>query len=341
MASAHLSPCQQQGDRLSTSIPPQPRLTKSQPNLQLDDRSTPSIEKNTMGASAHCQLVGLEEDKEVWQERCMILVRERHRRHQYIEKLKKKVNTLEYQQHHFIRICATDDISELKELRNELQMILEGIKVEKAGNEAVLRKAANFTTSSPLKAIHRRENRSANRLVRPFSTMFSSIKHEADYLADQLIPPRRTRSMNPKFAEWPSLTEGKDTRIDSWRRLSAVPELLCSHDDTQTIFFSANFHERERQLEPRRHDAPLDNRRASAIPLSAVSASQRSYNHSVVGHSGSQRIVHIEDVGVDVFDEENGSEDFPIWSLRRKRHEARGSKLLSKISFPWRKSSYY
>lgn len=49
-----------------------------------------------MGANAHCQLVGLEDDKEIWQERCMILVRERHRRHQYIEKLKKKVNTCEY-----------------------------------------------------------------------------------------------------------------------------------------------------------------------------------------------------------------------------------------------------
>lgn len=49
-----------------------------------------------MGANAHCQLVGLEDDKEIWQERCMILVRERNRRHQYIEKLKKKANTCEY-----------------------------------------------------------------------------------------------------------------------------------------------------------------------------------------------------------------------------------------------------
>lgn len=239
-------------------------------------------------------------------------------------------------------MCATDDISELKVLRNELQMLLEGIKIEKAGSEAVLPQAANFTTSSPLKAVHHRENRSPNRLVRPFSTMFSSIKHEADYLADQLIPPRRTRSMNPEFAEWPFTTEGKETRIDSWRRLSAVPELVCGHGDTQSIFFSANFHEPERQLEPRRHDAPLDNRGPSATPLSAVSVSQPSSNHLVVGCSGSQRIVHIEDVGVGVFDEESGSEDFPIWSLRRKRHEARGSKkLLSKISFPWRRSSYY
>ncbi|KAE8540774.1 hypothetical protein D1P53_003138 [Cryptococcus gattii VGV] len=340
MTSAHLSPYQQQRDRLSISIPPQPRLTKSQPNLQLDDRSTPSNEKDPMGANAHCQLVGVEEDKEIWQERCMILVRERHRRHQYIEKLKKKVNTLEYQQHHFIRMCATDDISELKVLRNELQMLLEGIKVEKAGNEAVLRQAANFTTSSPLKAVHRREHRSPNRLVRPFSTILSSIKHEANYLADQLIPPRRTRSMNPGFAERPSMTE-KETRKDSWRQLSAVPELFYSHGDTQSIFFSANFQEPERQLEPRRHDAPLANRGPSATPLSVVFASQPSSNHLVAGHSGSQRIVHIEDVGVDVFDEESGSEDFPIWSLRRKRHEARGSKLLSKISFPWRRSSYY
>lgn len=251
------------------------------------------------------------------------------------------VSSVEYQQNHYIRMCATDDISELKELRNELQMILEGIKAEKGGNEAVLRKAANFATSSPLKAVHRHEDRSANRLVRPFSTMFSSIKYEADYLADQLISPRRARSMNPEFAEWPSIIEGKETRIDSWRRLSAVPELLCSHGDTQTIFFSANFHEPERQLGPRRHDGPLDNRGRNATPLSAVFASQPSSNHLVVGHSGSQRIVHIEDVGVDVFDEESGSEDFPIWSLRRKRHEARRSKLLSKISFPWRRSSYY
>lgn len=251
------------------------------------------------------------------------------------------VPLVEYQQNHYIRMCATDDISELKVLRNELQMLLEGIKIEKAGNEAVLRQAANFTTSSPLKTVHRREDRSPNRLVRPFSTMFSSIKHEADYLSDQLIPPRRTRSMDPEFAERPSIIEGKETRIDSWRRLSAVPELVCSHDDTQAIFFSANFHEPERPLESRRHDGPLDNRGPNATRLSAVFASHPSSNHLAVGHSGSQRIVHIEEVGVDVFDEESGSEDFPIWSLRRKRHEARGSKLLSKISFPWRRSSYY
>lgn len=237
-------------------------------------------------------------------------------------------------------MCAKDDIPALKELRTELQTILEEIKVGKVESEAVLRQAAKPPTFSPLK--DRREDRPVNRLIRPFSTMFPSTKYQADYLADQLIPPRRTRSMNPGFAQWPPpIAEANEKRIDSWRRRTAepsnVPGLSSSHGDTQTIFPS--FHQPERQLEPRRNEAPLGNQEPAATPLHAASPSRHSSNYIALGHSGSQRVVHIEDVNV--FDEDDESEDFPIWSLRRKRHEARGSKLLSKISFPWRRSSYF
>lgn len=356
MASAHLRPCQQQGDRLTISIPSQLRLTKSQPNLQLNDRSNSTIEKNPMESDARSQFVGLGEDEGIWQERCMILVRERYRRHRYIEKLKKRINTcrymslsnrrcadivvpsVEYHQQHFIRMYSTDDIPALKVLRNELQTILEEIKVGKVGSEAVLRQAVNPTTFSPRK--DGPDDRSANPPSRPFSTMFSSTKHQADLL----IPPRRARSMNPGFDQWPPMAQAKEKWIDAWRRRTAEPtnvrELSSSHGDTQNIFLSASFHQPERQPEPRRNEAPFGKQEPVATPMNAVSPSRPSSNYTAVGHSGSQRIVHIEDVNV--FNEDDDeSEDFPIWSLRRKRHEARGSKLLSKISFPWRRSSYY
>lgn len=105
MASAHLRPCQQQGDRLTISIPSQLRLTKSQPNLQLNDRSNSAIEKNPMESDARGQFVGLGEDEGIWQERCMILVRERYRRHRYIEKLKKRINTCRYMSHSQIDVA--------------------------------------------------------------------------------------------------------------------------------------------------------------------------------------------------------------------------------------------
>lgn len=291
-----------------------------------------------MESDARSQFVGLGEDEGIWQERCMILVRERYRRHRYIEKLKKRINTLEYHQQHFIRMYSTDDIPALKVLRNELQTILEEIKVGKVGSEAVLRQAVNPTTFSPRK--DGPEDRSANPLSRPFSTMFSSTKHQADLL----IPPRRARSMNPGFDQWPPMAQAKEKWIDAWRRRTAEPtnvrELSSSHGDTQNIFLSASFHQPERQPEPRRNEAPFGKQEPVATPMNAVSPSRPSSNYTAVGHSGSQRIVHIEDVNV--FNEDDDeSEDFPIWSLRRKRHEARGSKLLSKISFPWRRSSYY
>ncbi|OWZ26083.1 hypothetical protein C351_07018 [Cryptococcus neoformans c8] len=272
MASAHLRPCQQQGDRLTISIPSQLRLTKSQPNLQLNDRSNSTIEKNPMESDARSQFVGLGEDEGILQERCMILVRERYRRHRYIEKLKKRINTLEYHQQHFIRMYSTDDIPALKVLRNELQTILEEIKVGKVGSEAVLRQAVNPTTFSPRK--DGPEDRSANPLSRPFSTMFSSTKHQADLL----IPPRRARSMNPGLGP---MAQAKEKWIDAWRRRTAEPtnvrELSSSHGDTQNIFLSASFHQPERQPEPRRNEAPFGKQEPVATPMNAVSPSRPSF----------------------------------------------------------------
>lgn len=81
---------------MAISIPPQLRLTKSQPHLQLNDRSTLSIENDPMSPSTCSRFVGLGEDEGIWQERCMILVRERYRRHRDIEKLKKRIDGCKY-----------------------------------------------------------------------------------------------------------------------------------------------------------------------------------------------------------------------------------------------------